>query len=560
MSFYSDASLVMIPSGYKDQKVYCAKPTDGAGDLVFSRASGATRVGPDGLIEKVRTNLVKSSGDISTQSTYWTSNQSGSTTQNAAVAPDGTTTASQITSVGSSYSGVTQSSISVAAVPHTYSCYLKAVSGTPTVRLTFFDGVTFHQGNFTITSEWVRYSFTFTPLAGSFAVYNSCSAVATWLAWGAQLEASDVMTDYIATTSAAVSVGPVSGLPRLDYLGSTCPRLILEGQRTNAALWSENFDNAAWTKIQGSVTANAATSPDGYANADKLIPDNGLNALLQQLIVITATTHTFSVFAKDDGITTFGVQSRDNATAANFASVTFDLSSGTIVSSTSTGTYSAQSGTITNYGNGWYRCTLTFTSSGSTTTRFRIQNDELGDGTKGLLLYGAQAELGASYATSYVNTLGSSVTRVADACSKTGISSLIGQTEGTLFFDVTLDQRATYTYFVIAPNIGSSSVYIGILMEATRLRAEVVNSGTQASIPFNNTSTGRFKAALAYKANDVAFYVNGTLVGTDTSATIPACSEFALNNYDREAAPKYSQALLFKTRLTNAQLAELTTL
>jgi hypothetical protein len=57
MSFYSDASLVLIPSGYKDQKVYSAVPTDGSGDLVFSRASSATRVQSDGLIEKVRTNL-----------------------------------------------------------------------------------------------------------------------------------------------------------------------------------------------------------------------------------------------------------------------------------------------------------------------------------------------------------------------------------------------------------------------------------------------------------------------------------------------------------------------
>jgi hypothetical protein len=53
--------LVMIPSGYKTDKVYSVKPTDGTGDLTFTRSNDtATRVGPDGLIEKVRTNLVQS--------------------------------------------------------------------------------------------------------------------------------------------------------------------------------------------------------------------------------------------------------------------------------------------------------------------------------------------------------------------------------------------------------------------------------------------------------------------------------------------------------------------
>jgi hypothetical protein len=58
MSYFDDASLVMIPSGYKTSKVYSVKPTDGTGDLAFTRSNDtATRVGPDGLIEKVRTNV-----------------------------------------------------------------------------------------------------------------------------------------------------------------------------------------------------------------------------------------------------------------------------------------------------------------------------------------------------------------------------------------------------------------------------------------------------------------------------------------------------------------------
>ena len=70
MSYFDDASLVMIPSGYKDQKVYSVKPIDGSGDLTFSRASNATRVNSSGLVEKVRTNLLLQSNSFDTTWTF----------------------------------------------------------------------------------------------------------------------------------------------------------------------------------------------------------------------------------------------------------------------------------------------------------------------------------------------------------------------------------------------------------------------------------------------------------------------------------------------------------
>jgi hypothetical protein len=57
MSLFDDASLVMIPSAYKDGKLYSIKPTDGSGDFTFSRSTAATRVNADGLIESVTDNV-----------------------------------------------------------------------------------------------------------------------------------------------------------------------------------------------------------------------------------------------------------------------------------------------------------------------------------------------------------------------------------------------------------------------------------------------------------------------------------------------------------------------
>jgi hypothetical protein len=125
--------------------------------------------------------------------------------------------------------------------------------------------------------------------------------------------------------------------------------------------------------------------------------------------------------------------------------------------------------------------------------------------------------------------------------------------------DVNLDARATFTYFALAPNLASTSNYLGIGFNATQIFFESVESAAlQAQIVLNNSSTGRFKIAAAYKANDFVMYVNGVQVGTDNSGTVPACSAIGLYIFNQTPSLKYNQALLFKTRLTNAQLAELT--
>jgi hypothetical protein len=137
---------------------------------------------------------------------------------------------------------------------------------------------------------------------------------------------------------------------------------------------------------------------------------------------------------------------------------------------------------------------------------------------------------------------------------------LIGQTEGTLFMDVNLYARDSFTYFALAPNLGSTSSYIGIGITATAFSFEVINSGVQVAYNYSNSSTGNFKLAFAYKANDFVAYVNGTQVMTDTSGSVPACSQIGLNHYDKNQTLLYKQALVFKTRLLNEELEALTTL
>ena len=295
MSFYSDASLVMIPSGYKTSKVYSAVPTDGAGDLSFTRtADTATRVGPDGLIEKVRTNLVTYSQDFNNAA--WVKTVSTSITASGVTDPNGGTTAVTV-SFPNSTSEIYQSLGSLTG-SYTDSIYVKGTAGE-TIALW---GVPSYQ-LFTLTGEWQRISKsnTLSGSTGYLALGRSgTAATATSVSIAfAQFETGDIATDYIATTSAAVSVGPVANVPRLDYLGSSCPRLLLEPQRTNYATYSEYI--GAWAQSQTIGTDNFAVSPEGVQNASKVSASLTSAAHFIQLTGgAVGNTATISLFAKAD--------------------------------------------------------------------------------------------------------------------------------------------------------------------------------------------------------------------------------------------------------------------
>ncbi len=549
-SFYSDASLVLIPSGYKNQKVYSAVPTDGSGDLSFTRASSATRVASNGLIEKVRTNNILQSEAFNEAA--WDNTNEVTITANAGVSPNGTNTADRFLSTGSGWFFSQLISLT-SGIPYTISVYVKSnTASSQTFRL--FGNSSTSSSDLTATTSWQRFTFTFTASSGSLAqgiTRDGSNSAVDLLVWGAQLETGDIATDYIATTTAAVSVGPVSGLPRLDYLGSTCPRLLLEPQRTNLVTFSEQFDNAGWGKSQSGtglvpvVTANNAISPDGYQNADTIVFDVGAGTTSSDISAMfqtfggTTATYTGSFYAK---------------TASGTAQIQVRIDGSNY-----------DKFTITNQ---WQRFTLTKALTGTSNVfemAIRRGLNEPMNATATIQLWGVQVELGA-YATSYIPTLSASVTRVADVASKTGISSLIGQTEGTLFVDFTINGLADYGT-PISVNDGSTANYIWLTIFANgTLRAELFNGAAQASITFfGPVVVGRYKMAFGYKTNDFVLYVNGALVGTDLTGTTFSGTTLSRVDTNLTNASVYSlasesinQALIFKTRLTNAQLAELT--
>jgi len=344
----------------------------------------------------------------------------------------------------------------------------------------------------------------------------------------------------------------------LDYSGgATCPSLLLEPQRSNLVTFSESFDNAAWTKTGTTISANVANSPAGFTDADKLFNSLGTNGFAYQTIsLVSSTIYSGSVFAKNAGADSLLILF--SGSGGN-ASCTFNL---TTLTTTPSGGVTAK---IEDYGGGWYRCSVVFTATSTAAAAFRIYPSlTTGDGTSGIFVYGAQLEAGA-YATSYLNTLSTSVTRVADAAYRTSASAIIGQAEGTLFAEFYgYENTGEEGNRIIAIGDGTSTKRIIILDSNTNIRFLIFNSGIQADYTSSVSAEGNHKVAIAYANNDVAMYIDGVQVSTDTSATIPACSNFYVGTREDGAttplAGGINQALVFKTRLSNADLATLTTL
>ena len=598
-SFYDDASLVVIPSGYKTSKVYAEKPTDGSGDLTFTRTGDtATRVNSAGLIEKVRTNLFLQSQTFDNAS--WAKSNI-TVTANTTVAPDGTTTADTFVSLGVTSEHAVRATTSMAVnTEHTASVYVKQtntryayirdLTNNAVAIYDLQDGVVSLAAgtstSITAVGSFYRISMTFvTPAVivnnlidlGITTSPSSLSSLVpvndTMVFWAAQLE-TGVATSYIPTTTAAVSVGPVANVPRLDYLGSTCPRLLLEPQRTNLVTYSEQLDNAAWTKLFLGVTANNATSPDGSTNAEKLIPDATLNThLFFQTITPAAGVYTLSAFFKAGEYNFACLRLSTDSDTKRFA-VVLNLTTGVITATDSLGSPTSTSSKVENYGNGWYRLSISSAhASGIMYPTFAVSSTAVptfsnslplftGNGTSGIFAYGCQLELGA-YSTSLIPTLAASATRGADACSKTGISSLIGQTEGVLFVDWNYENKTDANGsipIILTGSGGEAYIYVS---GAGTLLGELYNSGLQASIAGAIGSVGRKKIAFAYKQNDFVLYLNGVQIGTDTSGTVGSLTGLFVGSYYTSGYSSntgINQALLFKTRLTNAELAELTTL
>jgi hypothetical protein len=343
-----------------------------------------------------------------------------------------------------------------------------------------------------------------------------------------------------------------SGKPRIDFLDNTSGHLLLEPSRTNLMPTSEDFNGADWNRAALTIDSDDAISPYGTSTADK-ITFTGSGTLRTQNTFTFTNAYTYSIFVKKGNSRYVTLRSFAFTTSVIIG---FDLDSVT----------AQTGGVIKQYPNDWFRLSISKDISSDADKNgyfYFYLPDSLG-GTVSVngnyaYIFGNQIEEG-SYATSYIPTEGSSVTRVAETNSQTVADGVMGQTEGVMFLNtnITLGGRLML--------LGATGNFIEVLSTAAgKINAFVYNGSTQANILSTSTYTSGddLKIAFAYKANDFTLYINGVQEGSDTSGSIPTLSSnsLILNNYltsGYDTKNSYSEAKLYNTRLTNTELQNLT--
>jgi hypothetical protein len=384
---------------------------------------------------------------------------------------------------------------------------------------------------------------------GDFTVTRSASNVAT------RVNASG----FIETVA--------DNVPRLDYplggIANGCPALLVEPSAVNYLLRSEEFNNASWGKNStgintsigtNGIEANVAISPDGTQNADRvnflLQADADLGLNQNYAAATSGQTYNTSIWFKGEG-TNIGKQIKVQ------------------IKRTSGGTFVGSISTIT-LTSGWVRFTSPAITLGASNSGV-IVTISSNDATNALI-WGAQLEQG-SVATSYIPTTTAAITRGADVINKTGVSSLIGQTEGTIYAEVDM-KPAGVVKAIAGISLNSNTTDFAIIQVTTsnfiqgRIRS---GTGTLYDVTASSVVSGITKIAYGYGASGSVLVVNGTVIGTNASGN-PSWSNgvnFVHVGNGPSAATGSNQGgffndriravALYTTRLTNAELQALTT-
>ena len=556
MSLYNDASLVMIPSAYKDGKLYSIKPTDGSGDFTFSRGSNlaATRVDENGLIEKGRENLFLQSNQFDTT---WvqtrinlTSGQSGYDGSNNAWKLESNDASTTYLSQNIVNSGI--QTISLYAKSGTADYFALYTSSASSVWFNLSNG-SVGNSNLNIDTQiedvgngWYRCSMTYDAsityvriyVADANNIFTSAVGSSIYIQ-DAQLEVGLVATDYIETTTTTAQAGILEDMPRLDYSGgASCPSLLLEPTRTNLITQSEYFDSAFWTNDVGTtLTTNAGISPDGNQNATRFESPLSTKGLFTYGAV---NNQTISIYIKAGNTVNIG------------KSVT--LFTSTI----------SQSFVLTDE---WQRISV----SGSASNLFALYPAS-GDGVNAFI-WGAQAESNASYPTSYIPCYGAATTRSLDVCKNTTITDF-RTSDASIFVEFNFDSSKTGAFRNVFTTENSTSNNFDLIsLQSTSggvlFSFGISNSGI--SFSFLSLISGINKAIIRFDRTTKAVktFLNGVQIDSATAIDIPEVHKIALggrlNAYagfgiDRSLGDDINQFAIFPTALTDSECIALTTI
>ena len=349
-------------------------------------------------------------------------------------------------------------------------------------------------------------------------------------------------------------------IPRIEYDAAGAVKgLLIEEARTNLLPNSSvlNFIN-----FRTATSTSTAVSPSGLQDAVLVQPTvaSGITWVYDLTVYNTGVVTTISTFAKASG-KSFVTMPNSNG---NVSYASFNLTTGAV--GTVASGYTAN---IEDFGNGWYRCSVTTPTGFNDRAVYAVSDTDGGvaaaaNGNDGILLYGVQLEAGG-FASSYIPTSGASASRAADIASIP--TSAFGYNSGAGTVVVEAQRFGTNTYprsVMIDSGYETDSIGLGAWGLLTSL-SSLIKAGnvTQASMYTGNVGTSAFKNSLAYKENDFAASRDGGAVLTDTSGVVPTgltTLRIGRNALKEQFFNGHIKSIqYYPRRLSNAQLQELTT-
>ena len=350
------------------------------------------------------------------------------------------------------------------------------------------------------------------------------------LLWGAQLSDSASLDPYVPVYGAAVTSAAYYG-PRRDFDGATlaCKGLLVEEQRSNLMVHSNDMTQSIWTSYSAalSTTANSALGPDGLTTANTITLSANLR--VNFFAVTSGLTYTLSVWLRTDSGTKQVTIGDANETAAN-----------STVTVTTT----------------WQRFTRTITKTNASAYVGILQNAGVSPSTSGTLYaWGWQFELG-SFATSYIPTTTASATRSADVAQVSTAAFPYSATEGTVVVNATMTGTGAYSVTLNgAGNTGNDALYIynsgGYLVQAYN------SASLQANINTGVAEGVAAKIGAAYASNNFGLSANGGAVTSDPTYSQPTVDKLRIGsaaNGSVGGQVYIRQITYIPRRLSNAEL------
>ena len=341
-----------------------------------------------------------------------------------------------------------------------------------------------------------------------------------------------------------------SGEPRIDFKDDSKGALLLEPSRSNLILTS-----ASGTYGNNPASSPNTISPDGTNNAVTPIPDSPSDRYEYSIGSNTYATDTKLVYS----------WYRKRISTPIDTSFLGDLQFKVLVNATPVGSTTQIQSDVNGFDR--FQAVLKIIDGSSYTTIRAYFGHIIGNGNSSVAYFGHQLEVG-SYATSYIPTQGSAVTRVADSSSQTVPDGIIGQTEGTVFLDSKMALQSINNYQLFSINNGGGSDRIRILTATgNRLRFIYQLDGGALAYSFYNptdySDLTNLKIAFTYKSGDIKVYINGVLV--DSSTNTFTIAEKLIDVDISSISGGYSQMFfndikLYNTALTDQELQALTTI